>query len=111
MLIRLGALALGLLLFSPLLWQAAGPWPLLLGLGLLVTTALYLLLASAQAKISRWQLRYRMETRQANERLDATLHFLAGRAGHVVLEANSQVLFLEANLRTYFSILNIILIL
>jgi hypothetical protein len=96
MLIRLGALGLGLLLFSPLLWRAAGPWPLLLGLGLLVTTALYLLLASGQAKISRWQLRYRMEARQANERLDATLSFLAGRAGHVVLEANSQGLFLEA---------------
>jgi hypothetical protein len=96
MLIRLGSLALGLLLFSPLLWQAAGPCPLLLGLGLLVTTAVYLFLASGQAKISRWQLRYRMEARQANERLDATLHFLAGRAGHVVLEATSQGLVLEA---------------
>jgi len=95
-LIRLGALGLGLILFSPLLWQTAGPWPLLLGLGLLVTTAVYLLLASGQAKISRWQLRYRMETWQANERLDATLSFLAGRAGHVVLEADSQGLVLEA---------------
>ena len=37
MLIRLGALALGLILFSPLLWQTAGPWPLFLGLGLFIS--------------------------------------------------------------------------
>jgi hypothetical protein len=96
MLIRLGALGLGLLLFSPLLWQAAGPWPLFLGLGLFILLVGYLLLSSGRPPISRWQLRYRMEARQANERLDATLSFLAGRAGHVVLEANSQGLFLEA---------------
>jgi len=95
-LVRLGALALGLLLFSPLLWRAAGPWPLFLGLGLFSLTTGYLLLSSGRPPISRWQLRYRMETRQANERLDATLSFLAGRAGHVVLEANSQGFFLEA---------------
>jgi hypothetical protein len=95
-LIRFGALALGLLLSSPLLWQAAGPWPLPLGLGLLILAVGYLLLSSGRPPVSRWQLRYRMETRQANERLDATLNFLAGRAGHVVLEGNSQGLILEA---------------
>jgi hypothetical protein len=93
---RLGALALGLLLASPLLWQAAGPWPLLLGSGVLALTLGYLLLATGRPAISRWQLRYQMEARQVNERLDATLNFLAGRAGHIVLEANSQGLFLEA---------------
>jgi hypothetical protein len=95
--VRIAALALGLLLFSPLLWPAAGPWPLLAGLGLSVTTVVYLLLASGgQAKVSRWQLRYQMERRQANERLDAPLAFLVEHAGHVVLEANGQGLFLEA---------------
>jgi hypothetical protein len=94
--IRIAALALGLLLFSPLLWPAAGPWPLLVGLGLSVTTVAYLLLASGRAKVSRWQIRYQMETRQPNERLDATLSFLVEHAGHVVLEANGQGLFLEA---------------
>lgn len=95
-LMRTAGLAAGLLLFSPLLWQAAGPWPLLAGLGLPFLAVGYLLLSAGRPAVSRWQLRYRMETRQANERLDATLNFLAGRAGHVVLEANSQGLFLEA---------------
>ena len=95
-LMRTAGLALGLLLFSPLLWQAAGPWPLLAGLGLPFLAVGYLLLSAGRPAVSRWQLRYRMEMRQANERLDATLNFLAGRAGHVVLEANSQGLFLEA---------------
>ena len=95
-LIRFGALALGLLLFSPLLWQAAGPWPLFAGLGLFTLTLGYLLLATGRPPVSRWQLRYRMETRQANDRLDGTLSYLAMRAGHLALEANSQGLFLEA---------------
>jgi len=94
--IRIGALALGLLLFSPLLWRAAGPWPLFAGLGLSVMTVAYLFLASGQGKVSRWQIRYHMEARRANERLDATLTFLVEHAGHVALEANSQGLFLEA---------------
>ena len=56
--IRIAALALGLFLFSPLLWPAAGPWPLLVGLGLSVTTVAYLFLASGRAKVFRWQIRY-----------------------------------------------------
>ena len=94
--IRIAALALGLFLFSPLLWRTAGPWPLFAGLGLSVTTVAYLFLASRQGKVSRWQIRYRMETRQVNERLDATLAFLVEHAGHVALEANGRGLFLEA---------------
>jgi len=96
MLIRLGALGLGLLLFSPLLWQAAGPWPLLAGVGLPILITGYLLLSSGRPPVSRWQIRYWTETRQANDRLDGTVSYLAMRAGHLVLEANSHGLFLEA---------------
>jgi hypothetical protein len=95
-LIRLAVLALAAFLFSPLLWPTAGPWTSLAGPGLLVATLGYLLLASGARPTSRWQLRYQMDTRQANERLDATLNFLADHAGQITLEANEQGLFFEA---------------
>ena len=93
---RIGGLALGLVLSSPLLWPTAGPWPLLTALGLLAVTGGYLFLAAGGGRASRWQVRYRREKRQADGRLDAVLRFLADRAGHILIEANSQGLFLEA---------------
>ncbi|MDX9832644.1 MAG: hypothetical protein RBU35_20420 [Anaerolineae bacterium] len=95
-LIRIGGLALGLILSSPLLWKAAGSLPILLACCLVLLTSLFLLAAAGTGQTSRWQIRYWLETHQANERLDATLDFLAERAGHVVLEASSQGLVLEA---------------
>ena len=95
-LIRIGGLALGLILSSPLLWKAAGFLPILLACCLVLLTSLFLLAAAGTGRASRWQIRYWLEAHQANERLDATLDFLAERAGHVVLEASSQGLVLEA---------------
>jgi hypothetical protein len=95
-LIRIDGLALGLILSSPLLWKAAGFLPILLAGCLVLLTSLFLLAAAGTGRASRWQIRYWLEAHQANERLDATLDFLAERAGHVVLEASSQGLVLEA---------------
>jgi len=95
-LIRFGGLALGLVLSAPLLWRSAGFLPVLVAGCLLLLASFFLLLTAGMGRTSRWQIRYWLETQQANERLDATLGFLADRAGHVVVEANSQGLFLEA---------------
>lgn len=94
------ALAVGLLLAVPLLWQAAGPWSLLAGPGLMVVVTGYLALSIAWPgpPRSRWQIRYEMEVRQpqTDERLGAVLSFLAGRGARLALEASDQGIVLEA---------------
>ncbi|NLD42195.1 MAG: hypothetical protein GX657_01745 [Chloroflexi bacterium] len=95
-LIRIGGLALGLVLATPLLWKAAGFLPILLACCLVLLASLFLLATAGTGRANRWQIRYWLEAHQANGRLDATLDFLAARAGHIVLEVSSQGLFLEA---------------
>ena len=96
--VRIAALALGLLLASPLAWGALGPFALLAGGGLLALTLGYLALLAGEEERSRWQLRYQMDGEAApgdREHLEAVLRFLAEKTGHFVLEASAAGLVLE----------------
>ncbi len=79
-LIRLLALALVSMPLSVLLWDVAGPWPLLAGLGLLLLTCGYLLLLAGEGDLTRWQLRYQMDAEDDLEHLEQR-PALPGRQG------------------------------
>jgi hypothetical protein len=94
-LIRVVSLASGLVLASPLAWSAAGPLPLLVGLGLLGLTLAYLALLAGGGNLTRWHLRYQLEAGDEPGRLEEILRFLAEKTGHFVVEASARGLFLE----------------
>jgi hypothetical protein len=94
-LIRVVSLAIGLVLASPLAWSAAGPLPLLVGLGLLGLTLAYLALLAGGGNLTRWHLRYQLEAGDEPGRLEEILRFLAEKTGHFVVEASARGLFLE----------------
>ena len=109
-LIYLLTLALVCLPLSIPLWNAAGPWILLAGPGLVLLTLGYLALTKSGPPLSRWQLRYylpacppeREETdldgkapELSRDRLEDTLNYLVARSGHLVLEGCADGLFLE----------------
>jgi hypothetical protein len=75
--------------------KASGAWLLLCGLAGLLLAVGYLALLAREGDLTRWQLRYHLEPGTGTERLEATLRYLVDRAGHVVLEANAEGLFLE----------------
>jgi len=101
--VRIAALALGLLLVTPLAWGVLGPFPLLAGGGLLALTLGYLALLAGEGDLSRWRLRYRLaadkdpssSSGQGLSRLEDVLRFLADKTGHFVLEASAAGLVLE----------------
>lgn len=94
---RLLLLSAALVIATPLLWPWTGPLSGLAGLALLAGVAGYLVLNSRPSPITRWQLRYVLDGESADlGRLDNILRFLAARTNHLVIEANSQGLFLEA---------------
>ena len=93
--IRLLALALATAPLSFLLWDVAGPLPLLVGLGLVGLSLLYLVLLAGGGNLTRWQFRYHLKPGDGTERLEEILHFLAEKTAHFVVEANAQGLFLE----------------
>jgi hypothetical protein len=88
------ALAIGLVLVSPLAWSATGPLPALAGAALLGLTLGYLTLLAGGGDLTRWQVRYHLETRDELGRLEEILYFLADKAGQFTIEANAQGLFL-----------------
>jgi hypothetical protein len=94
-LIRLLAACTATVPVTLLTWKTTGPWPLLGGLAGLLLTVGYLALLSGKGDLTRWQLRYHLEPGADTERLEATLRYLVDRAGHVVLEASADGLFLE----------------
>jgi hypothetical protein len=107
-LIRMVALSLALLLASPLTWSAAGLFTALVGVGLLLMIAGYLVLLARGGDLTRWQLRYHLPSGAGQQdpselspsgrslgRLEHILHFLADRTGHFVLEASATGLVLE----------------
>ena len=94
-LIRLLAACATALPVTLLTWKATGGWPLLGGLAGLLLTAGYLALLAGPGDLTRWQLRYHLEPGADTERLEATLRYLVDRAGHLVIEASSEGLFLE----------------
>ncbi|MBN1659807.1 MAG: hypothetical protein JXA93_15485 [Anaerolineae bacterium] len=94
-LIRLVALALGLVLASPFVSNTASVVLLPAGLVLLALTFGYLRLLAGGGDLTRWQLRYQLDAGMDLERLDETLSFLVKKAGHLVVEANAEGLSLE----------------
>ena len=105
-LIRILALSVGLVLVPPLAWSAAGlpvlsgaeGLPALVGVGLLLLTAGYLVLLAGGGDLTRWQLRYHLLGGAGQgdlDRLEHILDFLADRTGHFVLEASATGLVLE----------------
>ncbi len=94
-LIRLLAACAATIPVTLITWKATGVWPLLGGLAGLLLTLGYLALLAGGGDLTRWQLRYHLEPGADTERLEATLRYLADRAGHLVLEASSEGLFLE----------------
>lgn len=92
-LLRMLFLAAALAATTPLLWQVVGPLPVLLAACCLLFPAGYLTLIANEPPATRWQLRY---DGLPDARLHDILAFLAGRAGHVLVEANAEGLFLEA---------------
>lgn len=93
--LRLLPLALATAPLSVLLWDVAGLFPLLVGLGLMASVLGYLLLLTGEGELTRWQLRYQLDGQADWEHLEQVLRFLAEKTGHFVLEANAQGLFLE----------------
>jgi hypothetical protein len=104
-LLRLLALALATAPLSFLFWDVAGTLPILVGLGVVLLMLGYLVLLAGEPPLTRWHLRYRLEagddpsglspSGQSLEYLEKVLGFLAEKAGHFVVEANGQGLFLE----------------
>lgn len=93
--LRIVALALATVPLTFLLWDVAGPLPLLAGVGLLALTMGHLALLAGGQNATRWQLRYQLGPGDSTERLEELLRFLAQRTSHFVVEANARGLFLE----------------
>lgn len=94
-LIRLVALALGLLLASPFAPGAASIAALSAGIVLLGLIVAYLALPVGGGDLTRWQVRYQLDEGANLERLEQVLSFLAAKAGHLVLEGNASGLYLQ----------------
>jgi hypothetical protein len=93
--IRILSLALGLMLVSSLRWRTIGPLSALAGVALLGLTLGYLWLLAGEGDLTRWRLRYRLETGEKSHHLEEIMRFLAEKTGHLVLEASAEGLFLE----------------
>lgn len=93
-LVRTLILCLSLTLW-PVLSASAGPVPILAGLGLLVLTVGYLWLQTRRGEVTRWHLRYDLPHDAELADLQWVIDVLACWAGHLVIEANRQGLFLE----------------
>ena len=94
-LIRLLAACAASVPVTLLTWKTTGPWPLLGSLAGLLLTVGYLALLAGGGDLTRWHLRYHLEPGTDTERLEATLRYLVDRAGHLVIEASWEGLFLE----------------
>ena len=93
--LRLLTLALATAPLSFLLWDVAGLFPVLVGLGLMASVLGYLLLLTGEGELTRWQMRYQLDGQADREHLEQVLRFLADKTEHFVLESNTRGLFLE----------------